>query len=724
MFSAKAIEKYDRLCQLSDRPTDSKVLLLELLKKYFSELGWKTHKPLVGSLIKELEAKPSLDSVDCLDGALKLISNYINLDAKALQTIAKSKKPVSIQGDFFSLLLVFFRYHPELIYRINPDKRGVYALLILGVFGLNSKLRLPKLPDEMIHDFPAMHIEWLQWYIKEIIPKLSPRLLSEVMEGCIKDSVDPFWSRMESIDDFLPLQRALMHSGQAPPTLVKKMAFTFKQATEQEYKETLRGSDVSSIYPRLSDLTLKQQQAVINAIFAIDEKQVISTSHIFRITTVIAKIDASLLHQEINKIIDIYFTDFDRGIILLMKSRTILLNTIFTRWAPDDAEGFSIPKELLELFNLYLNHDMPILRIPLFSIYPIIARSKEAHTYFNYASQKKFIDMLFYCILDMELAYIKNVIEAIAPDLYNDSLRYFLENIRSRDCNAAIVMLISLAPVLIERKFDMSPILRDISIHINECLKDGNSLLTLSAILLVYLKSLLQPNEPIPEVIIMQIIKRLQSLGHQKELYEALDDKVSALQAMFNLVLDTMPHFFEIISDNMQVELLKYLQASYVFTGCHVFIGHLLIKLARQFPQYSNQIFTEMSHASECESKYTSTTDDLYELRSMVLIVSAKAIIALEFKKIEDVIETIVKLNYFPLPLVSLIVNYLNINNDTFSRDDKRLARHSRAKARENKEKDINWTLVTSYLPEQGYFSKSKKCLEKKPAALKRSLTM
>lgn len=723
MFSAKAIEKYDKIYKLSDRPMDSKVLLLELFKKYFSEWGWKTHKPLVDSLIKILESKPSLDSDTRLDDAFKLISNYIDLDAKATQAIAKSKKPLSIQGDFFSLLVVFFRCYPELIYRINPDKQGVYALLILGVFGLNSKLSLPKLPDEMTNDFPIMNIEWLQWYIKKIIPMLSPLLLTEVMEGYLRECASSFWSRAKPVDDFLPLQRALMHSETAHPKLIEKMAVTLKEDTAHEYKEAISRSDFALIYPRLPDFSLEQQQGIMSSIIALDEKQLIVTYDIDRMRTVISKIDETILHQDINKIIDIYFTDFDRGSIFFMHSRAILLETIFNRWIQNGAKDFSIPKKLMELADYFLNHDNAILRISLFSIYPIIARSKEASTYFNYQSQIKLIDMFFYCMFYMRLEHIKQVIDAIAPDLYNSSLMYFLENIRSRDCNAAIIILQSLAPVLIERKFDVSAILCDISTHIDECLKEKNNLLTTVAFLLVNLKSLLQPSECISDLTIMQLIKRLQPKAQQKKLYESLDG-VSELQEMVYHVLDTMPHFFKIIANHMQVQLLEYLQESYAYTECHILIGHMLIKLARQFPQHAEQIFTDMSHASENKSKYASNIGDLYELPSMALIVSEKAILALELKKIELMVEAIDKLDFFPKPLVSLIVNFLDINNDAFLRDDKLLARHAQASARERKENETKVIPSTSYLLKQGYFSKSKKPTLLKPAALKRSLTM
>jgi hypothetical protein len=242
MFNSRLIEKYQQVAKevhqkkrteftarqqiklSGGRPLKAspEELMLHLLKRYHGKLGNKSHKKLTKSLIGKLELK-SIGNDSRLDDVFKNISEYLYSTDK--------HKPLSVKGDFFSLLLVFFRHHVELIHKIRPDTQGIYAFLLLGIFSTDGHNTLINLSDIRTMRTAGNAI-WTKYFLKEIIPYLSKTLLNNLMDSCI-DNWGVFAKPIKEQESLLSLlcdnnsfpddfnQNILLHSNMA--------VFTFKE---------------------------------------------------------------------------------------------------------------------------------------------------------------------------------------------------------------------------------------------------------------------------------------------------------------------------------------------------------------------------------------------------------------------------------------------------------------------------------------------------------------
>jgi hypothetical protein len=204
-------------------------LMLHLLRHYCSKIGNKSHKKLSIRLINQLELQ-TVENSPHLNSVFNQISNYIK----------SPPNPLSIQGDFFSLLVVFFRYHPELLHNIQPDTQGIYALLLLGVFAYdNSPYNYERegLINLCLTDYEwDRKDQWVKLFLVDIIPYLSSPLLNELVEGTIKDSYNFFWLGLnyEPLPYQVPLLKLLVTAPTLPQDLHKKALKTLLQC-EKNY---------------------------------------------------------------------------------------------------------------------------------------------------------------------------------------------------------------------------------------------------------------------------------------------------------------------------------------------------------------------------------------------------------------------------------------------------------------------------------------------------------
>ena len=152
MFNHKIIAKYSAILDkliASDpsKPPSATSALRALLEKYPEPWLGKGHKPIVKAMLEILGNKAIINKEQRI---FRLLTDYLCHNRDTGPTEAKRssvKTKVSIDDDFFSLWLVFFRQYPFLLAQLEPDNQDFYALWLWNVYDQHLKFRYDRNSD-------------------------------------------------------------------------------------------------------------------------------------------------------------------------------------------------------------------------------------------------------------------------------------------------------------------------------------------------------------------------------------------------------------------------------------------------------------------------------------------------------------------------------------------------------------------------------------------------